>query len=146
MSVSEVLANDFKDVDPKLKSVEKMLRERASAFARIASEFALNDMTEFQSKNKSLEFQESVNWFQTELVNYIERVGISLVTSDFELLYEPMEHRSGFGPELYVKALNQIKETISDFLADTEILKIIEECIHILVTFLEGFVGKYQTC
>lgn len=127
------------EIDPRLKSVEKMLRERASAFARIASEFALNDMPEFHSKNKSLEFQESMDWFQTELVNYIERIGISLVTSDFELLYEPMEHRSGLPPEIYIKALNQIKGMIPDFTVEAEIFKTIEESIDVLVKVM-----KYQ--
>lgn len=120
---------ELEGVDPKLKSAEKLLRRHSAKFAEIASNFALSNFPDLQIRRTTAEFQESIDWLRAELENYIVRIGLFLIQPDLNHLRASMQHRSGFGSDIYIKALNHIKELILDFELDSEVYKEIEGAV-----------------
>lgn len=128
---------ELEGVDPKLKSAENLLRRHSTKFAEIASNFALSDISDLPTRRKTIEFQESLDWLRAELENYIERVGLFLVLPDREYLREPMQHRSGFSSDIYIKALNYVKELILDIGLEPEVYQEIEGAVNVLNKILK---------
>jgi len=120
---------ELEGIDPELKSAEKLLRRHSSKFAEIASNFALSDFPNLQIRKTTLEFQESLDLLRVELKIYIKRIGIFLVQPDLDGLRAPGQHRSGFSSDIYIKALNHVKELILDFELESEVYKKIESAV-----------------
>jgi hypothetical protein len=121
---------ELEGVDQNLKSAESLLRDHSAKFAEIAINVALSDLPDLKIKKETLDFQESLDWLQAELENYIERIGLSLVQSEFDSLSKPMQHRSDFSSDIYIKALNHVKEIVLDIGVEPEVYKKIEDAIN----------------
>jgi hypothetical protein len=130
--ISQIVLN-LKNIAPEIKSLEKNLRRRSGRLAKLSAKLVFDGNSQFQGREDSIEFKESVDWFHTEIENYIGRICGFLITSKGDVLEDLMRQRSGFEPETYIRALKHIRELVhSEFDSAQEALEVFDKGIKIL--------------
>jgi hypothetical protein len=138
--MDKLLYNIEEELDPPLREAVVILHKNIKGLSRKSSEFALKTLTELQREPKSKETRQQIHWFNTEIEIYLERIHSSLVTSRFNRLSEPMEHRSGFKSDIYAKALNRFKKELYNYPIDPVAYEEIKKHTDVLIKIVRSSV------